>query len=378
MPTNLPPGLILAGITAREDPRDALLVSARHYSGDVRLVGNCPYRSLASLPPGSVVGTSSLRREAVIRRLFPHLTVATIRGNLNTRLRKLDAGAEAVPQVSPSGSEGASSTAADVAAARQALASTADQSLQSDPAAQAATAYDAIVLAAAGVKRMGWAHRIVSFLHPSEQPHAVGQGALGIECRGDDSEVIGLVRALCHVPTLAACTAERAFLNKLQGGCQVPIAVDCVWDWWAATTAGRGCGNDSSEGWWEAKAEVEAAAGGTPLTASDSSAYPSVGTLTLSGTITAVDGSQEVRANASAPFMLPGGVSPKQSGAGGSNSTGSGALTPDAYRDLIAAATSLGAVLASRALAGGAGDILGPLTAPRAATYGAAERPLDR
>lgn len=162
VPMELPEGFVLAAITAREDPRDAL-VSNR-----------C--RTLAELPAGARVGTSSLRRQAQIRAAHPHLVVDTLRGNVNTRLRKLDEGQ-----------------------------------------------YDAIILAAAGLKRLGLAHRIAALLSPEESLPAVGQGALGIETLAARADVIALAGCLNDAETAACVRAERAMGRRLQGGCQAPI-----------------------------------------------------------------------------------------------------------------------------------------------------------
>jgi hydroxymethylbilane synthase len=161
LPTELPAGLVLAAIPAREDPRDAL-------------VG----RRLADLPAGAKLGTSSLRRAAQLRRLRPDLRIEPVRGNLDTRLRKLDEGR-----------------------------------------------YDAIVLAAAGLKRLGWEDRIAEILPPDVVCPAVGQGALAIETGN-----AGLLacQPLDHPPTRSAVTAERALLSALGGGCQVPIGAYAV------------------------------------------------------------------------------------------------------------------------------------------------------
>lgn len=158
LPTELPAGLVLAAVPEREDPRDAL-------------VG----RSLADLPAGAKVGTSSLRRSAQLRKMRPDLVVESVRGNLDTRLRKLDEGQ-----------------------------------------------YDAIVLAAAGLKRLGWGDRIAESLAPEVMCSAVGQGALAIETRtaGPGFEA---ARTLDHPQTHAAVIAERAVLATLGGGCQTPI-----------------------------------------------------------------------------------------------------------------------------------------------------------
>jgi len=160
MPTELPPGLALAATPAREDPRDAI-------------VG----MPLASLPGGAKVGTSSLRRTAQIRHARPDLVVESVRGNLDTRLRKLDEGQ-----------------------------------------------YSAILLAAAGLRRLGWAERIAELLPIEIMCPAVGQGALAIEARVDASPAaLEACRTLEDTATRAAVTAERAVLAALGGGCQVPI-----------------------------------------------------------------------------------------------------------------------------------------------------------
>jgi hydroxymethylbilane synthase len=161
LPTELPAGLVLAATPAREDPRDALIG-----------------KRLADLPAGARLGTSSLRRAAQLRKVRPDLRIEPVRGNLDTRLRKLDEGQ-----------------------------------------------YDAIVLAAAGLKRLGWEDRIAEILSPDIVCPAVGQGALAIETAGGTGGGTGLLacRQLNHPPTQYAVTAERALLAALGGGCQVPI-----------------------------------------------------------------------------------------------------------------------------------------------------------
>jgi hydroxymethylbilane synthase len=165
LPTELPAGLVLAAVPEREDPRDAV-------------VG----RALADLPSGAKVGTSSLRRAAQLRQIRPDLIVESVRGNLDTRLRKLDEGQ-----------------------------------------------YDAILLAAAGLKRLGWGDRIAEILAPEVMCPAVGQGALAIETRvsgpGFDA-----CAALDHAATHAAVAAERGLLAALGGGCQVPIGAHATVD----------------------------------------------------------------------------------------------------------------------------------------------------
>jgi len=155
LPTELPAGLVLAAIPEREDPRDAIIG-----------------KTLAELPLGAKVGTSSLRRSAQLRALRPDLIVESIRGNIDTRLRKLDEGQ-----------------------------------------------YDAILLAAAGLKRLGWADRISQILSPDLMCPAVGQGALAIESRAG----FPLPAVLDHAGTHTAILAERGLLGALGGGCQVPI-----------------------------------------------------------------------------------------------------------------------------------------------------------
>lgn len=162
VPMDLPEGFELAAISAREDPRDAFV--SNHYA------------SLAALPQGAKVGTSSLRRQAQLRAHFPHLLIDTLRGNVNTRLRKLDE----------------------------------DQ-------------YDAIILAAAGLKRLGFTARIRSEISPEDSLPAVGQGALGIEIRSDRPDLTALLAPLNDPETAACVRAERAMSRELQGGCQAPI-----------------------------------------------------------------------------------------------------------------------------------------------------------
>ncbi|MEJ8318693.1 hydroxymethylbilane synthase [Pseudomonas psychrotolerans] len=167
VPMEFPAGLGLYAICEREDPRDAF-VSNRH-SG------------LAELPQGSVVGTSSLRRQAQLLALRPDLEIRFLRGNVNTRLAKLDA-----------------------------------------------DDYDAIILAAAGLIRLGFAERIREYLTVEDSLPAGGQGAVGIECRTDDAEVHALLEPLHHFDTERRVAAERALNRRLNGGCQVPIACYAV------------------------------------------------------------------------------------------------------------------------------------------------------
>ena len=162
VPMNIPSGYVLAAIMEREDPRDAFISNQ--------------YTSLDVLPAGSVVGTSSLRRESQLGAHFPHLRVQPLRGNVQTRLRKLDEGQ-----------------------------------------------YAAIILAAAGLKRLGLAHRITTLLSPELSLPAVGQGALGIECLSDKPDLIKLLQPLHHLETAQCVKAERAMSRELGGSCQVPL-----------------------------------------------------------------------------------------------------------------------------------------------------------
>lgn len=168
LPTVIPRGLTLAAISAREDPRDALIVRR-----DLATASD----TIEGLPVNAVVGTSSPRRRAQLKHLRPDLTLVELRGNVDTRLRKLDAGE-----------------------------------------------YDAVILAAAGLKRLGVANRISALIPTQTMVPAVGQGALAIEARQGDNEILGLLESLEDQTTRACCTAERALLRKLGGGCQLPIA----------------------------------------------------------------------------------------------------------------------------------------------------------
>jgi hydroxymethylbilane synthase len=162
VPTETPPGLAFPAITRREDPRDCLISRKG--------------RTLKTLPGSARVGTSSLRRQAQLRHHRPDLDVVDLRGNVDTRLRKLESGE-----------------------------------------------YDAIVVAVAGVNRLGLADKITQMLEEDVILPAVGQGALGIETRSDATETVRLAAVLDHVDTRACVTAERALLQTLQGGCQVPL-----------------------------------------------------------------------------------------------------------------------------------------------------------
>jgi hydroxymethylbilane synthase len=164
LPTDFVEGLHIGAICEREDVRDALVAPQS-------------IKSFSDLPERAVVGTSSLRRIAQIRAVRPDLECVPVRGNVDTRLRKLDEGQ-----------------------------------------------YSALILAAAGLRRLGHSDRVTEYLDPALMLSAVGQGALAIETRAEDDEINRIVRVLDHEPTRIACQAERAFLKGLGGGCLVPIA----------------------------------------------------------------------------------------------------------------------------------------------------------
>jgi hydroxymethylbilane synthase len=172
LPTVIPERLVVAAICKREDPRDALVLSQRLETSKA---------NLDALPKGATIGTSSPRRLAQLQHLRGDLVFRDLRGNVDTRLRKLDEGQ-----------------------------------------------YDALVLACAGLRRLGLEHRISAPLAAIQMLPAVGQGALGIETRADDEGTIDAVNQLDHKFTRLACLAERAFLRSLGGGCQLPIAAYAV------------------------------------------------------------------------------------------------------------------------------------------------------
>lgn len=163
VPMEFPEGLKLSSILLREEPTDAFVSNT--------------YSTLTDMPDGSIVGTSSLRRQCQLQARFPALQINFLRGNVNTRLSKLDAGE-----------------------------------------------YDAIILATAGLVRLGFEERITARLSPEESLPAAGQGAVGIECRSNDPEIDALLAPLNDADTATRITAERAMNTRLNGGCQVPIA----------------------------------------------------------------------------------------------------------------------------------------------------------
>lgn len=166
LPTNLPDLLTIAAICERDDARDALVLREGRSLG-----------SVSDLPPGAVVGTSSPRRLAQLKHLRRDVVIKELRGNVDTRLRKLDEGQ-----------------------------------------------YDALLLAAAGLRRLGLESRISALITTDEMLPAVGQGALAVETRANDQSTIALVSSFNHSATQVACSSERSFLRTLGGGCQLPIA----------------------------------------------------------------------------------------------------------------------------------------------------------
>ncbi|KAK5085466.1 porphobilinogen deaminase [Lithohypha guttulata] len=175
VPTQLPSNCEIGATLAREDPRDAFVIKAGR--------DHC---RIQDLPSGSVVGTSSIRRTAQIAMVYPHLVVKDLRGNIGTRLNKLDA------EDSP---------------------------------------FDAIILAAAGLIRIDLSHRISQFLDSKNgnMLHAVGQGAIGIENRSDDSKVKEIITKINHLPTFYSTIAERSLLRTIEGGCSAPLGIETTW-----------------------------------------------------------------------------------------------------------------------------------------------------
>ncbi|KAK2592114.1 porphobilinogen deaminase [Conoideocrella luteorostrata] len=178
MPTVLPDNCTLGAITTREDARDVLVIKKE-------LRDKNKWQTIDQLPDGSVIGTSSIRRRAQLARRYPHLQFKTVRGNIQTRLGKLESDQELV----------------------------------------------AIVLAAAGLLRMDLGEHISQYLdfENGGMLHAVGQGALGVECRAGDERVLEALRKIEHHETTLACLAERSLMRELEGGCSVPIGVETKW-----------------------------------------------------------------------------------------------------------------------------------------------------
>lgn len=172
LPTSLPSGMAIGAVLERGDPRDALLLNEKHKGA-----------TLSTLPAGSIIGTSSLRRTAQINRFYPHLVVNDVRGNLNTRLAKLDC-----------------------------------------PASK----YSGLILAQIGVERMGWKDRIDQVLEPTDIMYAVGQGALAVECRDNDNYILEMLERITSYDAECEILTERSFLKTLGGGCSAPVAVHTI------------------------------------------------------------------------------------------------------------------------------------------------------
>ncbi|OAQ25609.1 putative hydroxymethylbilane synthase [Linnemannia elongata AG-77] len=168
VPTQIKPGFVIGAMLKREEPNDVMVMRPGEF------------KALKDFGEGDVVGTSSVRRASQIRRLCPGVQVMDVRGNLNTRLAKLDA---------------------------------------------ADSPYTCLLLAAAGLLRLNFDERITATLPPSAMLHAVGQGSIGVECRADDTEILELIKPLDHLPTRLRCEAERSVMRILEGGCSVPIGV---------------------------------------------------------------------------------------------------------------------------------------------------------
>jgi hydroxymethylbilane synthase len=170
VPTELPEGLVIAAMPERVDPRDVIVSGSAGYD-------------LTTLPEGARMGTSSLRRVAQVRALRPDLEIVDVRGNLDTRMRKAEQGE-----------------------------------------------VDAVILAAAGITRMGWADRISHYIPTTQMISAVGQGAIGIEIREDDEFMLHVMERIGHPETMECVTAERVVMRMLEGGCQVPIGAYCRYE----------------------------------------------------------------------------------------------------------------------------------------------------
>ena len=371
VPTSLPEGLVISGIPARADARDAVVISAVHTATGV-------IHGLSDLPDGAIVGTSSLRREAFLRRNYPTLVPLLIRGNLNTRLRKLDA------------------------------------------ASPLTKAYDALLLARAGLTRLGWTDRATVPISAVDCPYGVGQGALCIETRGDDQVACALARKVTHAPTALRVFAERAFLRAMQGGCQVPLGVESRLDTGLTAEGGVGRGRggggalptslDHNSSTDNDDDDVEAI---------DENANAKEGvralTLQLTGTVGTVDGSRVVTCVVTSSVLVPRGAIRRIVNVCGLDAVRSSALldndgieydeqynkkkggeqqqlpvgarwawlgvTAQEWTDLSKIGDDIGKALAARIISAGGEAILGELrsgAAPRAVTYGAAEIPLDR
>jgi len=304
VPTSLPDGLAIACIPRRENPTDSLVLAKRHCHLEASASSSGLSSLLYSLPAGSVVGTSSIRRAALLSRLAPHLTIADVRGNLNSRIAKLDKSEE--------------------------------EHSESDT-----QHYDALVLATAGLLRLGWESRISETFDVAHFGYGVSQGALGLEMRVDlssplQAKLFDVLKSLQHPASAARCAAERGLLRSLRGGCQVPLAVS---------------------------SEVKSSEDGYALC--------------LTAAVLSLDGSDMVQCAAECKVSLPD--SHKNITASSSKLVETGLLVArDAMgvgdQTYIEQALSLGETLAKQLLAQGAAEMLPGFTeADRPATYGSPE-----
>ena len=329
MPTSLPAGLALVGISARGDARDAVVLSPHAIEDGAR--------GLADLPAGARVGTSSLRRAAFLARAYPSLVAENVRGNVGTRLRKLEGDG----------------------------------------------ALDALLLAAAGLDRLALGARAAERLAPTDCPYGVGQGALGIEARADDERAASLGRAVTHAPTAVCVLAERAFLRAMGAGCQVPLGVE-------ATLERRSVGALRGG---EVSAQMPADVGdaGDDEDSDYSDETPLVRTLVLTGTVSSLDGAATIAATVREVVSIPRagslrrrvdvrGLDAARAAADEAADAGEKVrrlgVTREGWDALISDSERVGLALAARIIAaGGSAFISGE---PRPITYGAAEQPLDR
>lgn len=204
LPTTLPPGLTIGAVIKRHDPRDCVVLHIKHRA----------VTRLAELPAGAILGTSSLRRVAQLARNYPHLRFENIRGNLNTRLRKLDQDGK----------------------------------------------YDGIVLAAAGIERLGWKERVNIWLEKHDMLYAISQGAMAVECRDSDAKTITMLSAINDAHTAIRITAERTLMKELNGGCSVPIGTWSVLDEYRLTVSGAVFSVDGAEMLFSERADMMPAA----------------------------------------------------------------------------------------------------------------------
>ena len=379
MPTSLPTGLVLAGIGKREDPRDAFMVSIQNKEKAIQ--------DLNQLPSGSIIGTSSVRREALLHRDYPDLLITGVRGNLNTRLKKLDKlhnipniniitkDTEQPTIVTNTSTDNTLVPDASTRAERWNPGTTVTANESSTPSTTSSTEsvqhYDALILASAGLVRMGWGERITSRLSPRVFPYGVGQGSLGIECRENDETAASLARSVTHGPSALRCLTERYFMNYLQGGCQVPIGVHTYFDGVdiedidnnpieTTSTLHTSVSNNNKK--HNPLPIPEPDIDGTPA------APERVRTLTITGTVLSIDGSRCITATITEPVIVPDTE----------EITSLSVITKAQWNRMVEDGQRIGRQLGERIVHAGAGEILGSLSTKRPITYGAAEIPLDR